>query len=93
MRVIVNIHSDSTAKISGWRVKAIPINEKSEVVLEEVLKAVILKDKLSMYDLVVEENMISDKFKLFVNGIRMPDKYGLMTKVKDNVQIHLIDNS
>ena len=64
---------------------------KKETILKEVLKAIILKNKISLYDMIIEKDLIKEDYNLFVNGILMPDKFGLETKVKDNVQIHLMD--
>lgn len=92
MRVIVNIQSNRAAEAAGWRARAVQINGKSEADLEEVLKAITLEDGTGMYGLIVKEGNLSEDFILFVNGIHMPGKYGLKTNVKDNVQIHLMDN-
>lgn len=90
MRIIVNIHSNLGAEISGWRAKAVEINNKNESDLNEVLKSIALNDELSMYDLIIENDQFKDDWILYVNGICMPNPPDMKTKIKDNVQIHLM---
>jgi hypothetical protein len=90
VRVIVNIHSKLGADISGWRAKAVQIENKNESELDEVLKSILLREQLSMYDLIIENDRFKDDWVLYVNGICMPDPPDMKTKVKDNVQIHLM---
>jgi hypothetical protein len=90
VRVIVNIHSKLGADISGWRAKAVQIKNKNESELDEVLKSILLREQLSMYDLIIENDRFKDDWVLYVNGICMPDPPDMKTKVKDNVQIHLM---
>jgi hypothetical protein len=90
VRVIVNIHSKLGAEISGWRAKVVQIKNKNESDLGEVLKSILMNEALSMYDLILENNRFKDDWVLYVNGICMPDPPDMKTKVKDNVQIHLM---
>ncbi len=92
MRIIVNIHSDRAAQIAGWRAKAVQVNEKREADLEEALKAVALGDESNLYDYISDKDRLSCDWLLFVNGIRIHVNSALKGTVKDNVQIHLIDN-
>ncbi len=92
MRIIVNIHSDLAAQIAGWRAKAVQVNDKREAELEEALKAVALADGGNLYDYITNEDRLSCDWLLFVNGIRIPVNSALKRTIKDNVQIHLIDN-
>ena len=91
MRVIANIHSSRAAGAAGWRARAVKINSESEASIEEVLKAVALKNGTSMYDLIIEKDHLKNDWILFVNGIRMQDSFSLKTNLKDNIQIHLMD--
>lgn len=92
MRVIINIHSNLTAKATGWRAKAIQVNDKREALLDEALKAAILTDGSSLYDYIIKEGRLSDDWLLIVNGITIKHTSPLDINTKDNVQIHLMDN-
>ncbi len=93
MRVIVNIHSNRTFEIAGWRARAVELRGKYETDLEEALKAVDFGNGRCMFDQVIGDGCLREGLILFVNGIRMPDLIDLKTKIKDNVQIHLMDKS
>jgi hypothetical protein len=90
MRVIVNLQSDRAAGAAGWRARAVQIDSKNEACLEEVLKAIAIGDGTSMYDIIINNDILRNDWILMVNGIRMPS-FCLEVNVKDNVQIHLID--
>jgi len=90
MRVIFNIHSDRAASAAGWRARAIQIN--GEARLDEALKATELADGSSIYDYIVEEDRLGNDWILTVNGITVSAISFLKTEIKDNVQIHLMDN-
>ena len=92
MRVIFNIHSSRVAGAAGWRARAVQVNDKSEARVDEALKAAILMDSTSIYDYIIEEDQLSDDWMLVVNGITISDASSLKTKIKDNVQIHLLNN-
>jgi hypothetical protein len=92
MRIIANIHSDRAAQMTGWRAKAVQVNEKREAELEKALKAVALVDGGNLYDYITKKDRLSCDWLLFVNGIRIPVNSALKRTIKDNVQIHLIDN-
>lgn len=90
MRVIVNIHSNHGAEISGWRAKVVEIQGKNESNLNEVLKSIKLKHGMSMHDLIIEGDHFKDDWILYVNGVYIPNPPDMKTKIKDNVQIHLM---
>jgi len=92
MRIIVNIPSERMFCATKWRARAIEVNEKSEAVLKEVLQAVFLSDGVSLYNLLVTENQIMNDWILYVNGVRLPGNSGTEIRVKDNSQIHIMDN-
>jgi hypothetical protein len=92
MRIIFNIHSNRAAKAAGWRARAIQVNDKAEALLDDVLKAVALTDGNSMYDYITEKDHLSSEWVLVVNGTTIPELSSLKTNVKDNIQIHLMDN-
>jgi hypothetical protein len=92
MRVIFNTHSNRAAKTAGWRARAIQVNGKAEALLDDVLKAVALADGNSMYDYIIDKNHLSNEWVLVVNGTTISELSSLKTSVKDNVQIHLMDN-
>ena len=92
MRVIFNIPSAAVAKAVGWRAKAVEIGEKNEAALEEVLKAVKLPDNSDLHDLLVEEGHVKNRWVLYVNGARLTASSNLAITLKDNVQIHIMDN-
>ena len=78
---------------AGWRARAIHVNDKGEASLDEVLKAAALADGSSIYDYIIEEDRLGNEWILVVNGIKVSDASSLKTNIKDNVQIHLMDNS
>ncbi len=90
MRIIVNIHSNQVAAISGWRARAIQINGKSESDLKEALKAVIFENGAALFDVIIDKNRLRGEIKLFVNGDRMPETPDFKTRIKDNIQIHIM---
>lgn len=92
MRVIFNIHSSRIAGFSGWRARAINVNDKSEARLDEALRATLLEDGSNIYNHIIEEGRIGDEWILIVNGITVTDKSSLKMNIKDNVQIHLLSN-
>jgi hypothetical protein len=92
MRVIFNIHSSRAARAAGWRARAIQVNDKGEARLDEALKATAMADGSSIYDYIIEEDRLSNDWILIVNGITIPNASSLKTDIKDNVQIHLLDN-
>jgi len=93
MRVIFNIHSNRAARAAGWRARAIQVNDKAEASLADALKAVTLADGSSIYDCIIEEDCLGNDWILVANGITVSDASFLKTYIKDNVQIHLMDNS
>jgi hypothetical protein len=92
MRVVFNIHSNRAAGAAGWRAKAIQVNDKAVALLDEALKATALADGSSMYDYIIEEDRLGNDWMLVVNGITISGASSLKTNIKDNVQIHLLDN-
>jgi hypothetical protein len=92
MRVIVNIHSGKAAGAAGWRAKAIRVNDKSDATLAEALMAATLKDGSSLYDYIIEDGRLSHDLVMIVNGITLTGESSLRTVVRDNIQIHLMDN-
>lgn len=92
MRIIFNIHSNKAAKAAGWRVREVRVNDKNTANLKEALKAVNLADGSTMYHYIVKEDQISNEWSLFVNGVSVSGSSCLKTKIKDNVQIHLMYN-
>jgi hypothetical protein len=91
MRVIINLHSHHIAKFAGWRARAIQINTNNESTLDETLKAVVFENKRTMFDIIIEKQRLKNEFVLFLNGSRVPDNPDFKIKIKDNVQIHLLD--
>lgn len=92
MRVIFNIHSDNAAAAAGWRAREIHINDKHEATLEEALKAAPLADDRAVYNYIIEDELIKNDFLLYVNGNMVSGPECLKTIMKDNTQIHLMDN-
>jgi hypothetical protein len=92
MRIIFNIHSSPAAGAAGWRARAIKVNDKATALLDEALKAVTLADGSSIYDYIFKENCLGNDWILIVNGITVTDASHLKKDIKDNVQIHLMDN-
>lgn len=92
MRIIFNIHSNLAAEAAGWRARAIQVNDKGEARLNEALRATLLADGSSIYDYIIEESRLGNEWMLIVNGITISDASSLKTKIKDNVQIHLLHN-
>jgi hypothetical protein len=68
MRAIINITSGRAAKAAGWRAKDVKVNDKSEAILIDVLKATPLKDGSSMFDLIAEKEKLKSDWALFVDG-------------------------
>ena len=93
MRVIINIHSNRAFKITGWRARAVKINDNKEACLEEILKAIIFEDRKSLFDLLIDKGFLIDDYILFANGVRMSKNINLKAKIKDNVQIHVIEKT
>jgi hypothetical protein len=92
MRIIFNIHSNRAARAAGWRARAVHVNDKGDALLDEALRAVMLADGSSVYDYIFEEDRLGNDWVLVVNGITILDVSFLKTNVKDNVQMHLMDN-
>ena len=84
MRVILNIHFRDVRKA-----RVISLPDKTESNLREVLETGVLDNGTRLSDIVLTENMISEKYSLYVNGTRMPDYPDFNLKIRDNVQIHL----
>lgn len=93
MRIIFNIHSNRAAEAAGWRARAIQVNDKCEARLDEALKATTFVDGSSIYDYIIEKDRIGNDWILVVNGIKVSDISSIKTNLKDNVQMHLMDNS
>jgi hypothetical protein len=91
MRVIINIHSNCTAKSAGWRARAVQINGNKESDLEAILKTVVIVSGTNLYDLISKDGHLSNDLILFVNGTQKPDISGLNINVKNNAQIHIMD--
>jgi len=91
MRVIVNIHSGKAAAVAGWRARAVRVNDKGDATLEEALMAATLGNGGKLYDYVLKDGVISPDFILIANGITITET-SLGTAVRDNVQIHIMDN-
>ncbi len=90
MRVIVNIHCNDLAKTAGWRAKPVYIENKNESCLDEVLKAVIMNEGMSLKDILIDEKGLKKKYILFVNGVQMPEQPDMDLQIRDNVQIHIM---
>jgi hypothetical protein len=78
-------------RAAGWRARAIHVNDKAEAFLDEALKAVALADGRSIYDYIIEKDHLGDDWILVVNGITISDASSLKTKIKDDVQIRMMD--
>ncbi len=91
MRAIVNIQSERIFTHSGWRARAIEIPGKPEARLTEILKAAILKDGKTLYDLIASGNHLKPDFALYVNGLLLPGSSPILQTVKDSTQIHVVD--
>jgi hypothetical protein len=92
MRIILNIHSNRAAKAAGWRAREVHLNDKREATLYEVLKAVALADGLSLYDYIIEKGILNNGWLMYVNGVSVSGPSCLKTGIKDNTQLHLLDN-
>jgi hypothetical protein len=92
MRVIFNIHSIPAAKVAGWRAREIHIKDKREATLDDILKTTPLAGNGTMYNYIIENELIRNDWILYVNGISISGHSGLRTDVRDNTQIHLTDN-
>lgn len=92
MRVIFNIHSNRAARAAGWRARAVTVNDRAEAPLAEALKAVELGDGSSIYNYIIEEDCPGNGWLLVVDGMPVSDAPSLKRNIKDNVQIHLMDN-
>jgi len=92
MRAIFNIHSNRAAKAAGWRAKEIFIKGKREATLDEILKATPLADSGNMHGYIIQDDLILDDWRLYVNGITVSGPLCIQTSLKDNTQIHLTDN-
>ncbi len=92
MRVIFNIHSNRAAGAAGWRARAIMVNDKADASLAEALKAVTLADGSRIYDYIIEEDCLGYNWILVADGIPVSDAHSLKRNIKDNVQMHLMDN-
>jgi hypothetical protein len=91
MRAIVNITSGRAAEAAGWRAKDVKVNDKSEAILIDVLKATPLKDGSSMFDLIAEKEKLKSDWALFVDGFPLEGNSNIKRPIKDNVQIHVWD--
>jgi hypothetical protein len=91
MRVIFNIPSNRAAGAAGWRAREVNVNRKHNATLDEVLKAVTLADG-SMNNYIIEKDLLKNDWLLYVNGISIHGPSCLKTSLKDNTQIHLMDN-
>jgi len=91
MRVIVNIASDTAAEAAGWRARAVQILNKSEAPLYEVLNKIKLKSGATMSDLITGGENLKKGWILYINGNRHNGGSGLSNIIKDNVQIHIIN--
>jgi hypothetical protein len=92
MRVIFNIHENNAAKAAGWRALAVHVNDKNEARLDEILKAVALKNGGAMYDYLIKDGQLNDVWELYVNGVKMTGTLNQKLKIRDNTQIHLMAN-
>lgn len=92
MRVIFNIHSNRAAGDAGWRAREVHIGDKSETTLAEVLKTTTLADGSSIYYYLIEKDLLKNDWLLYVNGMRISRHSSLKIILKDNTQIHLMDN-
>jgi len=91
MRVVVNNSSDRAFQATGWRSKAIPVNDKAEATLIEALKMIPLINGNSLYDLVASGSKLKKGWKLYVNGMPLPGGSSLIQNIKDSIQIHVRD--
>jgi hypothetical protein len=92
MRVIFNIHSNLAAKAAGWRAREIHIQGQREAALDEILNAVQLIGNTTMYEYIIEKGLVGKDWLLYVNGVTISGQSSHITGVKDNTQIHLMDN-
>ncbi|MGD9161871.1 MAG: hypothetical protein PVG39_25900 [Desulfobacteraceae bacterium] len=90
MRVIFNLHSHVAAAAAGWRAKEIRF-DGSEIILEDMLKAVGFTDEETAYSFIFENSLVKTHFRLFVNGRMVLGPELLKIALKDNTQIHLMD--
>ena len=91
MRAIVNITSARAGEAAGWRAKEVEVNEKNKATLAEVLKATILKDGSSMFDLIADKENLKSDWALYVDGFLLPGSSSIKKSIKDSVQIHVWD--
>jgi len=80
------------ARAAGWRAKEIHIKDKREATLGDILKATPLADNGNMYNYIIKNGRIRNDWVLYVNGISIYGPSCLKTNIKDNTQIHLMDN-
>lgn len=92
MRAIVNMISPRAIIAAGWQAKAIPVNDKNQASLIDVLKATALADGTRLYDLIAESDTLKGDWALHVNGEFLPGASGLSRAVKDSTQIHVEDS-
>jgi len=92
VRAIFNIHSDTAAKAAGWRAMEVHKKDKSEATLAEILKATPLAGNKTMYNYIIKDDLIMNDWLLYVNGTAISGPSCLKTILKDNTQIHLMDN-
>jgi len=91
MRVIVNLASDRAAHIAGWRARAVQIDGTSEAAAAEVLKAVTFTDGSSLFDLVTDGTKLKAGWKVYINGIPQKGNDLAVSRITDNMQIHVMN--
>jgi hypothetical protein len=91
LRAILNIQSDRAFSHAGWRARAIEIPGKPEAQLPEILKAAILNNGKTLYDLIASGDNLKPDFALYVNGFLLSGSSGILQTIKDSTQIHIVD--
>ncbi len=91
MRAIVNMMSDRVVGAAGWRAREIRV-DKSVVTVEDIFRAVILKDgATSLYDLVSDGQGLKPDYALYVGGELLRGVCNWQRSTIDSEQIHVAD--
>jgi len=91
MRIIINLNSDKAAHLAGWRAKAVQIDVIPEAAAMEVLRMITFPDGSNLLDLISDGSKVKAGWKLFINGIPVKSNDLVSSRVKDNVQIHIMN--
>lgn len=90
MRAIVNMMSGKIAAAAGWRAREIHV-DKPDATVEDIFRAVILKDGTTLYDQVSDGVGLNPDYAVFVGGELLRGTFDWRRPIIDSEQIHVAD--